>query len=138
MEAEFERLGLNVRDLPGLAMKGSDIDQFIARLRSMQPGVTWHDVLPDLPPEFVPGQFDTWPRRYKPFGPYDYQELPTGPAVHIHWDRARGPALLDELVGSARNAGWPIYGAGHIPIENPEWPTLDAIVVRARDEQRYL
>ena len=130
--AEFERLGLNIRDLSGFAHSGS-LEPLIARVRAMEPGVTWHEVLPDLPKQFVPGRPETWPLKYRPVGDYDYPELPAGPALHIHYDKNAPPNTLEDFVALARDAGWPVYGAGLIPIENPEWRTTDACVVLDKD-----
>jgi len=80
IQAELGRLGLAWEDLPagGLASRGDD---FLKRLRTFAPGLTWQDVLPDLPPHWLQGRTETWTTPYRPLGPYDYQELPTGPAV---------------------------------------------------------
>ena len=51
-------------------------------------------------------------------GAWDYQELPTGPAVHvIYKGDAPLQSWLEPFVATARAAGWPIYGAG-FPFEN--------------------
>ncbi|MEO6211500.1 MAG: hypothetical protein ABIQ10_15440 [Gemmatimonadaceae bacterium] len=130
--AEFERLGLDIGDLPGFARSGS-LEPLIARVRAMEPGVTWHEVLPDLPKQFVPGRRETWPNKYRPVGDYDYPTPPAGPALHIHYDKNAPPNALEDFVALARSAGWPIYGAGLIYIENPKWPTTDAFVVLDKD-----
>jgi hypothetical protein len=52
VDAEATRLGLDIRDIPGLVLGGS-LDRFLARLRAMQPGVTWSDVFPGLPKSFL-------------------------------------------------------------------------------------
>ena len=39
---------------------------------------------------------------------------------------------LSSLVNAAREAGWRIHGAGLIPIRNPEWTTVDAMIVLER------
>ncbi len=128
---EFERLGLDYRDLPGLAIgnSASDAAEFLAQVRRLSPGVTWHDVFPALPTHWVPGAPETWTHPYRPFGPYDYAELPVGPAVQVSWDRTVDRSCLAEFVERSRDAGWPIYGAGFVEIDDPEWPTLNAMII---------
>src|SRR5512146_2672435 len=84
-DAELQRLGLRARDLPGLAVTGGEqaLEALLTRLRSLSPGATWHDVLPDLPPGWIPGCPETWTTPYRPDGPWDYQELPTGQAIRV-------------------------------------------------------
>jgi hypothetical protein len=65
-------------------------------------------------------------------GPYDYQELPTAPAVHVTWPKETDAACLDRLLIAARADGWAIHGAAFLSIPNPRWPTLDAMIVLAR------
>ncbi len=128
LQTELKRLGLRIADLPGAglaAASGAAFEQFLARLRTMAPGVTWRDVLPELPAHWESGRPETWTTPYRPFGSYDYQELPTGPAVHVVWDRDGAPAL-EQLVGAARQVGWPVYGAGFIQ------PPLHAMIVLER------
>jgi hypothetical protein len=72
---------------------------------------------------------------YRPFGPYDYQHLPTGPALHVDWDRAF-PMSVERLVDTARNSGWPIYGGGLIDMRNPQCPTIDAMLILERGTAR--
>ncbi len=131
IQAELGRLGLAWEDLPagGLA---SRVDDFLKRLRTFSPGVTWWDVLPDLPPHWLPGRPETWTTPYRPLGPYDYQELPTGPAVHVGWPKPGEPDQLEHFLAEAKQAGWPIYGAGLLEIPNPKWPTIDAMIVLER------
>jgi hypothetical protein len=131
LEAELKRIGLTIDDLPGLVIGPKGIDDLIAHLRSLPSGATWRDVFPDLPSHWMPGQPDTWTTPYDPFGPYDYQELPTGPAVHIYWERAGDPVHLHELTAGARNANWPVYGAGLLA-DNAAWSTVHAMIVLAR------
>jgi hypothetical protein len=135
LKAEFARLELDLHALPGggLAMGPVGVDELLRRLRQLQPPVTWREIFPDLPAHWAEGRPETWTPRYAPFGAYDYQELPTSPAVHIHWPKDEDPSCLDRFVAAARQAGWGIYGGGFIDVTNPEWPTLDAIVVLARD-----
>lgn len=132
---EFERLGLDYRDLPGLAIgdSASDAAAFLASVRRLTPGVTWHDIFPALPAHWVPGAPETWTHPYRAFGPYDYAELPVGPAVQVCWDRTTDRACLDAFVQRSRDAGWPIYGAGFVEVDTPEWPTLDAMIIFDRD-----
>ena len=134
LDAELARLGLRIADLPGGGLAGSAraIEGLVARLRSMVPGVTWRDVFPDLPRHWEPGRPETWTTPYRPLGPYDYQELPTGPAVHVAWGRRADPQHLEQLMATAQKAGLPVYGAGLIEITNPDWPTIDAMIILNR------
>ena len=135
LRSELERLGLTMEDLPagGLAGDKSALQDWLARLRLAKPGVTWRDVLPDLPAHWVAGRPETWTVPYKPLGPYDYQELPTSPAVHVSWpEKENADRRLSSLLNAARAAGWPIHGAGLIPSSNPQWPTMDAMIVLER------
>jgi len=134
LRAELERVGLRMSHMPGggLVASAGAMRELLARLRSTAPGVTWRDVFPDLAAHWEPGRPETWTAPYRPFGPYDYQELPTGPAVHVHWSRDMSPGFLDDLLAAARGAGWPVYGAGLIEISNPNWPTIDAMLVLKR------
>ena len=133
--AELERIGLNWRELDGLAVTHSE--QLLAHLRSLKPGSTWHDALPDLPPGWTPGE-ESERAPYSPLGPFDYQELPTGPVVHIYWDRGQR-ADLEVIVGEARDAGWPVYSAGVRRASNPDWPHTDAFIIlqRGTSEERF-
>ncbi len=129
LRTELERLGLRIADLPGgglAAASSAATEELLVRLRMMAPGVTWRDVLPELPAHWEPGRPETWTTPYRPFGPYDYQELPTGPAVHVVWDRDGGPAQLEQVAAAARRAGWPVYGAGLLR------PPLHAMIVLER------
>ena len=127
---EFARIGLRSDDLPGLAT--SDVDEFLEHLRRQPAGASWRDVLPDLPAHWVPGRPETWTTPYRPLGPYDYQELPTGPAVHVVWPKDTSKTCLDDLVVAARRDGWPVHGAGFLEVRNPKWRTIDAFIVLAR------
>jgi hypothetical protein len=129
LNAEFLRLGLDPRELPGLMVDNGGFDALITRLRSLSPGITWHEALPDLPKHWIPGKPETWIAPYRPFGPYDYQHLPTGPAVHVCWPKPGQPDRLERLTAVAKAAGWPIYGAGSIEGLNSKRPTVDAIIV---------
>ena len=135
LRAEFERLGLRVEDLPagGLAGDRSGVQDLLARLRLAKAAVTWRDVFPDLPAHWVAGRPETWTVPYRPLGPYDYQELPTAPAVHVSWrEREKSDQRLLSLVNAARAAGWQIHGAGLLPSDNPKWPSVDAMIVLER------
>ena len=101
LRAELERVGLRMSHMPGggLVASAGAMRELLARLRSTAPGVTWRDVFPDLAAHWEPGRPETWTAPYRPFGPYDYQELPTGPAVHVHWSRDMSPGFLDDLLG---------------------------------------
>lgn len=129
LEAAFRRLGLAIHDMP---FATNDLEPFIAHVRSLQPGASWHDVFPDAPAHWVPGRPETWTTRYRPFGPYDYQELPTGPALHLQWDGGVDQSLLDAFVGGSRETGWPVYGAGLIAAAGPDRASTDAFVILAR------
>src|SRR5205085_946535 len=129
-----QRLGLRMEDLPagGLAGDRSALEEWLERLRLAKPGVTWRDVLPDLPGHWVAGRPETWTTPYRPLGTYDYQELPTAPALHVRWSRTEDQHRLSSVVSAARKVGWPIHGAGLIPSANPNWPTVDAMIVLER------
>jgi hypothetical protein len=129
LTAEFHRLGLDPHELPGLSVAAGHYEALIAHLRSLAPGITWHEALPGFPKHWIPGKPETWTVPYRPFGPYDYQTLPTGPAVHVCWEKPGAPDQLDRLVAAAKAAGWPIYGAGWIDTTNPKWRTVDAMIV---------
>ena len=111
--SELARLGLRREDMPGgsLAFAPGAAESFLGRLRRLSPGCSWRDVLPDLPAHWEAGKPESWTTPYRPLGPYDYQELPTGPVVHVMWTDS-STANLDALVVAARSAGWPIFGAG--------------------------
>jgi hypothetical protein len=74
---ELDRIGMRKEDLPGLAIKEGREREFLERLEQLPPGTSLHEVFPDLPSHWVAGQPETWTTPYRPFGPYDYQELPT-------------------------------------------------------------
>ena len=131
IQAELDRLGLVREDLPAGGFAGQG-EALLKRLRGFSPGATWRDVLPDLPAHWLPGRPETWTTPYRPLGPYDYQELPTGPAVHVGWPKPGAPDQLERLVAEAKQAGWPIYGAGLLEIANPKWSTIDAMIVLER------
>jgi hypothetical protein len=138
LEAELARLGLDPRDVPLLGGSAGGLQDLLRRVRTMEPGVTWHDVLPDLPADFVPGDWQSWlnrPIRFHPLGAFDYQELPVGPALHIHFRDKSDSSALETFVAAAREQRFPIYGAGLISMlmSNPDWPTMDAHVVLRRD-----
>lgn len=134
LRAEFERLGLKVENFPGGGLAGDRdaLEGWLERLRASAPGATWRDVLPDLPAHWQPGRPETWTTPYLPLGPYDYQELPTGPAVHVNWPKGTDRGCLEALMSDARGAGWPIYGAGFLEAPNAAWSTLDAFLVMER------
>ena len=129
IESEFRRLGLRTDDLPGGGLAVQDSEAFLRVLQTFEPPVTWRDVFPDMPSHWVPGRPETWTTPYRPLGSYDHQSLPTGPAVHVDWPRETDPSCLDRLIRAARTAGWPVYGGGFIDVTNPDWPTLDAMIV---------
>jgi hypothetical protein len=96
-----------------------DSEAFLRFLQNLEPPVTWRDVFPDLPSHWVPGRPETWTTKYRPFGPYDYQELPTGPAFYVLWPEPGAGPRHDALVQRARDAGWPVYGGGIAPDRRP-------------------
>jgi hypothetical protein len=116
--AELERLGLDPAALNGLsfALGSAGFTDLLARLRTLQPGATWREVFPDAPAGWKPGVPETWITPYVPSGLYDYQELPTGPLIHVLREGPRSTGdWLERFVSSARKAGWPVHGAGPIP-----------------------
>jgi len=115
-EAEMRRLQLEPDDLPGalVVSDGEAFEQLISLMQALEPPVTWRDVFPDLPAHWVPGRPETWTTRYRPFGPYDYQSLPTGPAVHVTGPRPAGTEWLERFVEEARQTGFAVHGAGFI------------------------
>jgi hypothetical protein len=141
LQAEFRRLGLRIEDIPGLAVSGEDAaERLLAHTRSLEPGASWHDVLPDLPAHWVPGRPETWTTPYRPLGPYDYQEPPTGAGLHLVWEGGADQLRLDAFLVAARAAGWPVYGAGLIEVSGKDGKHLDALIVLTRgttDDQRY-
>lgn len=130
--AEYERIGLRPEDSPSLAIGAGAEHDFLARLRSLPTGATWRDVFPEMPAHWVPGRPETFTGPYRPLGPYDYQELPTGPAVHVVWPTAIEASRLERLVMDARETGWPLYGGGLLESTNPEWRARHAILVLER------
>ena len=133
---ELHRIGLRKEELPGLAMEAGAEREFLRHLEQLPVGASLHDVFPDLPAHWLAGQPETWTTPYGPIGPYDYQELPTGPAVHVQWPKESDPVCLDRLVAAARRYGWTIHGAGFIRVINLEWPTLDGMIILARGTTR--
>lgn len=125
---ELARLGLSFDDAPSLAGTSAGLTDLLARVQALPIGSTWADIFPDA---FPTG--DTRPLPYRPLGDYDYQTLPTGPALDLQWPRATPRMFLDQLVQGARSAGWPVYGAGLLPDSaNPDWPWLDGMLVLER------
>jgi hypothetical protein len=131
---ELERLGLSPETIPGGGLAGDTrgITQLLARMRSLVPPVTWHDVLPDLPAHWVSGRPETWTVPYRPLGPFDYQALPTGPAIHVTWPHDTDRACLAELMINARHAGHLLHGAGVRDEATPAGHALHAYVVLQR------
>lgn len=122
-------MGLHGNELPGGGLAVHDSEAFLRFLQTFEPPVTWRDIFPDLPSHWLPGHPETWTTPYRPLGLYDHQTLPTGPAIHVDWPRATDRSCLERLIGAARSAGWPVYGGGFIEVMNPDWPTLDAMIV---------
>ena len=115
-DAALQRLGLRPKDLPGgnLAFGPGSLEHLVGRLKTLRPGATWRDAIPEIPAHWEAGKPDTWTHAYRPLGSFDYQELPTAPAVHVTWSDGAADRL-PEIVASARAAGWHIFGAGLIP-----------------------
>ena len=129
-QREVHRLGLDLAALPGgLAADVASLNDLLQHIRALTPPVTWRDVFPDMPAHWVEGQPETWTTPYRPFGVYDHQSLPTGPAIHVQWPRASDPRCLDRLMDAARAAAWPVHGGGFLDVGDSDWPTLDAIIV---------
>ena len=129
---ERDRIGVRNEDLPGLAIEEGAERKFLEHLEQLPPRASLHDVFPDMPSHWVAGQPETWTTPYGPMGPYDYQELPTGPAVHVHWPKQMDAGCLDRLMAAARRDGWAVYGAAFLEMVNTEWPTLDAMIILER------
>jgi hypothetical protein len=132
LDTELKRLGLRREDLPGggLAFGLGGLEHFVARLKALAPGASWRDALPEIPPHWQGGRPETWTRPYRPYGLYDYQELPTAPAVHITWTDG-GADRLSHLVTAARAQGWHIFGGGLLPTRDG-LPEYHAIIVMER------
>jgi hypothetical protein len=135
---EFDRIGMRKEDLPGLAIEGGMEREFLKRLEQFPAGASLHDVFPDMPSHWVAGQPETWTTPYRPFGPYDYQELPTGPAFHVQWPKLIDAGCLDRLMAAARQSGLPVYGVSFLTFP-PDWPTLEAMIIleRGTSEDRF-
>jgi hypothetical protein len=77
--------------------------------------------------------FVRWPAlggslRYRPLGSFDYQRLPTGPAVHVIC-AATDEARLEALVASARAAGYRIHDAGPVATKGSRPDESHAFIV---------
>jgi hypothetical protein len=134
LKRELMRLGLDFFAMPGGGLVGESgaLAKLLRHIRTLEPPTTWHAVFPDLPKHWEAGRPETWIIRYRPFGPYDHQTLPTGPAVHVAWPKTSDPSALERLIRDARVAGLPVHGAGWIGITNPSWSTRDAMIVLQR------
>lgn len=123
IRAELTRIGLRLEDAPwGLASSGPEaVEEFIAFLRTLPEGAGWRDVFPDIPAHWDLDDEETWTMPYGPMGPWDYQALPAGPVVMISWPRASFTDHLDRLLVDARAAGFAVYGAGAIDVQNPDF-----------------
>ena len=75
----------------------------------------------------------TWTFPFKPFGPYDYQELPVGAAVLVGWEDERIPRGLLAFVERSRAAGFAIYGAGFWGPEGTPEETRQAMIIFDRE-----
>ena len=110
IEAEFERLRLRVEQLPYQAIAASMSGGFLDHLRSLAPGATWHDVFPDLPSNWRPGDQLEFPDR--PIGPFDQPDPPRGAIITIVLADGEPFAAAHSLVEELRKRGVPIYGYG--------------------------
>jgi len=135
---ELDRIGMRKEDLPGLAIEEGAERKLLEHLEQLPTGASLHDVFPDTPSHWVAGQPETWTTPYRPFGPYDYQELPTGPAFHVQWPKQMDVRCLDRLMAAARQSGLPVYGASFLDFP-PDWPTLEAMIIleRGTSEDRF-
>ena len=131
LEDELKRLGLSQDAMPFLMFGPRSIAEFTAHLKRLEPGVTWHDVLPGLPRHWETGKPETWITPYRPLGPYDYQELPTAPAIHIMWSEG-GAERLGLFLASARAARWPVFGAGLVAMPANGGGKYHAMIVMER------
>ncbi len=130
--SELARLGLSEEWCPyaGLAADSSGaLDQLLAHLRSLSPGATWRDVYPDMPAHWDLDDPDSWTVPYRALYPFDYQTLPAGPVCMVSCALGEPDALLDHVLADAARDGHRLYGAGFIPIENPEWPVREIRIV---------
>lgn len=114
-ERELERLGLNIFDVPGLAIGPGGAEALLAHVRSLPVGATWRDVFPGWPAHWEPGRPRTWTVPYKSLGPFDYPAPPAGPAFYILWSEPGAGPEHEALVQRAVAEGWPIYGGGITP-----------------------
>jgi hypothetical protein len=115
IEAEFQRLSLRSDDIPGggLAIGGdAALAEFLAHLRTLSPGATWRDVLPDLQSHWDLDRPESWTYPYRPIGGFDYPAPPAGPVIMVSCAATRDESIVSRLVDEARTAGFGIYGAG--------------------------
>jgi hypothetical protein len=131
--AEFERLGIPLRDLPGIVLEGGPGDWFLVHLRTLQPGATLQDILPGSPPHWRLGQPATWTIPYYPLGPWDYQETPLSPAIHILWEGPEASDWLSSLAQAAEAQGHAIHGFGHPFASRGGAAPTDGCIVLNRD-----
>lgn len=116
LEREVLRLGLNPRECPtNLAGTEEGINDFIATLRGMEPGVTWRDVLPDLPEDSYSANDEIEIEPFKSFGSFDYQSPPAGAAVMVAYPATGFAEEFNALVEAAKIDGFEIYGAQYFP-----------------------
>ena len=115
--AEFDRLGLALSESPyqGMAAGPGGPEALLDQLRTMQPGVTWRDVHPDMPSHWVIGRPETWTHPYEPLGPFDFPTPPAAPAIFVGWTDVGATPLHAALVERARSDGWPVYGGAATP-----------------------
>jgi hypothetical protein len=111
--AEFERIGLPLSDMPGLAMEAGAEHGLLEHLRRLPAGATWRDVFPDLPADWSPERAREalgrdWP---EPVGPFD-DLAPRGAVIVAHGEPAvLGPAWAS-VVAEFRAQGFPLHSAG--------------------------
>jgi hypothetical protein len=117
IRGELKRLGLNPSENPygNVAASREALEQLLALLRKMRPGVTWRDVHPDMPAHWELGNPATWTVPFKPLGDFDFQQEPAGTAFLLRWVEPNAEARHHELVEYARSEGWPVYGGAIKP-----------------------
>ena len=106
----LDRLGLHIDDLPGLALRGGTEEQLLAHVDSLPTGSTWHQIFPELPSDWIPGQaLPLGPG--KPYGDFDYPDPPRGAAITAIVEQGSSEQALSALVAAAQQFPL-VYGAG--------------------------
>lgn len=113
VQQQIHRLGLNPEHNPYMVAGTLEgMAEFVAKLKALEPGVTWRDVFSDIPAHWDLEDPDTWTEAFEPYGPFDYQQLPAGAAVMVSYRDSGAGQKFNELVEQARAAGHDMYGAG--------------------------